>query len=169
MTQLNYFCSFFYQNSLLFSITFLNIFVAKCIFLFAGELEMDGDSAWICKFCICWAFTHTDLSVSSLEQIHNRSWSCCTKFSSWRDADVLKKDCFVNEWGFPISNVYKNTSKYLLLVECRFEVDVYTYTVECPETEFCVIGSGWTVYFYINISSLYICIYIFTHIHTLYT
>lgn len=42
---------------------------------------------------------------------------------------MLKKDCFVNEWVFPVSNVYKNTSKYLLLVECRFEVDIYTYTV----------------------------------------
>lgn len=42
---------------------------------------------------------------------------------------MLKKDRFVNEWGFPISNVYKNTSKYLLLVECRFEMDIYTYRV----------------------------------------
>lgn len=30
---------------------------------------------------------------------------------------------------FPYSNVYKNTSKYLLLVECRFEMDIHTCTV----------------------------------------
>lgn len=123
------------------------------------------------NFCICWAFTRIDLrqcelfdlsrfticQLKLLYKIFKQKWFWCAK------GGVFCK------WIFPISNVYKNTSKYLLLVECRFEMDIHTCTVQCPNTEFCVIGSGWTVYFYINISSLYIYIYIFTHIHTLYT
>lgn len=121
MTQLNYFCSFFYQNSLLFSITFLNIFVAKCIFFLLVNWK------WMViknerNFCIYWAFTHTDFrqcelfdlsrftkcQLKLLYKIFKLKWCWCAKGG------------FFCKWIFPISNVYK----ILLSICCWLNVDL---------------------------------------------
>lgn len=138
MTQLNYFCSFFYQNSLLFSITFLNIFVAKCFFFFWWT----GNGWWSRKN---WKITHLlsfpthsseTVWVLWFEQICGSPAETAVQNSQAEEMLICVKDHFVNEWVFPISNVYKNTAKYLLLVECRFEMDILgslmsTYWILC--------------------------------------
>lgn len=94
----------------------------------AEELELVGDWGWIWKPWLLAELSHlaTRGGVSSASTLaHQGSWSCCRQLSSPGEAGVFEEDCFVDEWGFsPPQNVYKNTSEYFLLAECRFEMDI---------------------------------------------
>lgn len=130
MTWPNYFCSYFYRNSLLFSITFLTIFVAKCISFLVMNWKWLIVTRWVIwKWCICWVLTFIILSFGDslvLIRFKMGELKLLCSISMLKRCWFPEEEHFVNEQRFFL---LKCLQKYLLLFECRFEMDVLTYDV----------------------------------------